>query len=263
MIARTIEWLNANRYRRYPFKDDAALALAVVGDAGDCALTHLPNNVLLDFQATALTPDYVAGAFGLNLIWVQALGAGVAFEFSVGNKLVDITVPAAAAFPYTVTGLEDGIRYAAVFGEGCLDLLCDTEFDYDVLGGELQQALLAEQTRHRLDSVAGTTEGQANHEALAGTVHVEAGYNCDPVVTPAKIRLTAGRGWGAGRYCTPLEDGVISCRQALLRLNGQIASEDGNVGFSGIGVNIGKHPTQANTVLVKVADKLFDNMKCG
>lgn len=261
MTARTIGWLNANRYRRYPFTDDADLTLVPVPDPGGC-VAALPDSALLDFQAVALDGDYIAGAFALTSVGVQATQAGLEFGFEVGNKAVTVEVPAAAAFPYVVQGLMAGVRYAAVFGEGCAALLHASAFVYGI-SAPLQPALLAEQTRHRLDSVAGTTAGFINHAVLTGPVQIEAGYNCDPVVTASRIRLTAGRGWGAGRYCAALEDGVISCRQALLRLNGQVASEDGNVGFSGIGVNIGPDPARANTVLVKVADKLFDNMKCG
>ena len=262
MTHRTIEWLNANKYRRFPFVDDAALALAAQDYSGSCAVTALANDVVLDFQATATSSLYVPGDFCLASIDVDAAEAGLTFNFTVGDADIAVAVPAGAAWPYSVRGTSNGVIYQAVFGEGCEALLCADAFTYLTTDAALQPTLLVEQTRHRLDSVQGITDGQGTQAVLSGVIYIEPGYNCDPVVTASKIRLTAGRGWGAGRYCEPLSDDVISCRNALLRINGQTASEDGNLNLVVLGASVGPHPTQANTVLIKTP-MLFDNMKCG
>lgn len=254
-MSRTIEWLNANRYRRYPFTDDADTGLAVYGDPGDCAVASLPNDAVLDFQATVTSGAYVPGAWKLASITLAAGGTIATFLFMAGNVSIGVEVPAAAAFPYTVRGSVTGAHYVAVFGPGAAALCCDSAFRYDC-DIPLQPALLIDQCRHRVDTVAGV--GQA----VSGKVYLEPGYNCDPVVMAGRIRLTAGKGWGAGRYCLSLSDDVISCHEALLRLNGQTASDDGNVNISVIGASVGPDPARANTVLIKTT-KMVSNMKCG
>lgn len=255
MLIRTVEWLNANKYRRYPFVDDADMTLATAY-TGECAQAVLADDVILDFQAVVLANTYTAGAFKLAGIDVSA--TALVFRFSVGNIAIALSVPANAIFPYNAEALSNGARYSAVFGEGCMDLLCATAFAYTA-NIPLQPALLVDQSRHRVDSVRARPGTQAT---LMGRVFVEPGYNCDPVVMPGRVRLTAGHGWGAGRYCYPLTDDVISCREAVLRLNGQTASDDGNINLSVIGAAVGPDPDAPNTVLIRTS-RMLDNMKCG
>lgn len=256
MLIRTVEWLNANRYRRYPFVDDADMSLNAGAYNGVCALPYLPDDVMLDFQAVALTNTYAAGTFKLSSIDVSP--TALVFRFSIGNIPIALSVPSHAAYPYNAEAISNGARYSAVFGEGCANLLCAEPFTYTA-AIPLQPALLVDQSRHRVDSVRAKPGTQAT---LAGRVFVEPGYNCDPVVMPGRVRLTAGHGWGAGRYCYPLSDDVISCREAVLRLNGQTASDDGNINLSVIGASVGPDPVDPNTVLIRTP-RMFDNMKCG
>lgn len=242
MTQRTIEWLNANAKRRYPFADDA--------DAG------IDDSVILDCCVTVIADVY--DGTGVKLVSVVSYPgtAGLLFRFMAGALTFTAEVPGSAAFPYQVSGSGSGCYYSVTFGDGCVAMLSAdgavTECD-----GRLLPALVCGCPRQRVNSVAAAGAYQS---VLDGRIYIEPGYNCDPVVQSRRIKLVAGAGYGAGRDCVPAADGVISCRNALLRLNGQTASEDGNINIKVLGARITADP--ANHRLVIDSGNQLDNSDC-
>jgi hypothetical protein len=248
MMTRTPEWLNANRYRRYPFRDDTNLTCT-----GSRALS---NDVLLDCRLVSCTSAQAA----LSLSNVEVTAGQLICAFSYGSVSFYVTVPAAASYPYTVTGSALGLQYTLIFGEGCKTLLAWPVGTYSLNESPvLQPTLTVVQDRHRVDTVRATGSGQTT---LSGLVYIEPGYNCEPVVMPNKIRLSAGLGYGAGRYCNSLNDAVRSCAEAILWVNGQNADEAGNLPLvGGPGVEVESQPDQ-NRVVIR-GNTLLEQTKCG
>lgn len=250
MVNRTVEWLNANRYRRYPFRDDTNLACT--------GGRELPNNVLLDCRLVSCTA--AVSLLTLLSVEVTAGQSSLLFCFGYGLHMFYVEVPAAAAFPYQVAGSSAGFQYTLVFGEGCTTVFGYPVGVYNMTSTPvIQPALTVVQDRHRVDTVQATGEGQA---VLSGLIYVEPGYNCDPTVVPDSIRLSAGLGYGAGRYCERLLDAVVSCADAILWWNGQNASEDGNIEIRG-GQGVDVDPQPENHRIVIRGSTALENLKCG
>lgn len=248
MKARTVEWLNENRYRVYPFVENSSLA---VNGASALSLA-----TILDFSlVTTLTS--LGAAQTLQSFTVTA--DGVTFNFG-GTFTFNLLVPSAASFPYLANGTQDGVYYTTVFGEGCTALMSLPAATYTMAEPPvIQPALLVDQSQHRVDSITAQGIGQAR---LTGTIWIEPGYNCDPVVGANFIRFSVAPGRGAGRYCTPLSDDVLSCRDAFLWWNGQNASQDGNYLLAaGTGLVVENVPA-SNLIIIRAIDTL-DSMNCG
>jgi hypothetical protein len=216
----------------------------------------LSNDVLLDCRLVSYTRAQAES----SLSSVEVTAGQLIFTFSYGGVLFYVTVPTAASYPYTVTGSSSGLQYAFIFGEGCKTLLAWPIGTYSLNESPvLQPALTVVQDRHRVDTVRATGSGQ---ETLSGRVYIEAGYNCEPVVMPNKIQLSAGLGYGAGRYCNSLSDAVRSCAEAILWVGGQHADETGNLPLvAGHGVEIESQPEQ-NRVVIR-GNKVLEQTKCG
>lgn len=248
MMTRTTEWLNANRYRRYPFRDGTSLTCKT-GQV-------LANDVLLDCQLTSR----ILARFPFVLLTVQVITDAILFCFGYDTVMCYAAIPVAATYPFTVTGISGGLRYSLVFGPGCDTIQNFAHGTYElVTPPEIQPAIVIVQDRHHIDSV--TAKG-TDQDTLTGLIYVEPGYNCNPVITTDKIHLSAGLGFGAGRYCVRLDGADVSCAEALLWWNGQNASEDGNIIIKGgAGVTVESRPDE-NLVVIR-GSKALENLKCG
>ena len=236
------EWLNENRYRRYPFVDDADTVLGML---------EIPNTVLLDFQCTVTTNTYVAN--NVALVQVDTSPSDVALTFAVGNLSFTVVVPAAAATPYIVRGYTAELQYGLIFGEGIAELIGSLA----TYTGEIDiNPVLVTVATARVDSITAVS-----HSKLSGAILVEPGYNVEPTVADNAIQLYAAVGAGAGIYCETLAD-VVSCNQAILWFCGQNASEDGNVQIvPGPGVQV---DADADSHLITISlTPLIANKDCG
>ena len=226
MNTRSIQWLNDNQYRAYPFIEDANLAYSV---------GTLPNTVFLDFSSV----NFLFAPVAIKLMQFEVISSG-------GNKSIvftvrydgmqalpygeiDILVPGNGATPYTtVVNVTNAYRITATLGEGIqeLALLIDGIYpmtdppEYEPITGIFQPG-------HRVDSVAGTKTGET--DALVGDVYLREGYNCSITLQGTDtVRIAAGRGEGAGISCTPYAEEDILCQDVLLRINGLRANDLGN-----------------------------------
>lgn len=242
MTQRILQWLNANAQRRYPFVDDADPGVA--------------DNVILDFAGTVTDDAYDGTGITLVSVVVYPGVAGLLFQFVCSGVPFSVEVPGNASFPYKVAGATDGLRYAVVFGEGCVNLFA-AEGAIRPCQGQLLPATIAVSTRQRVNSI--TADGYAQ-TLLDGQVFIAPGHNCDPVVSPTKIKLVAGVGYGTGEDCVPEANGVISCGNALLRLNGQAASEDGNINIKVVGAEMVADP-ETHTITIR-AGAAVKNVEC-
>lgn len=243
MLQRTTEWLNSNRYRRYPFADDADMS-------------GIPNDAVLDFQLTAA----FAGAARLTGLQTLAEFEGICFVFEADRSIIRIELPPAAAYPYTVTGMTFyGLTYKVTFGEGCAGLFT-AEATARAMSVPLLPALVVVQDRHRLDSV--TADDDDYHDTLMGVIEVRPGTNCDPVVVEGEVRIVCGKGLGTGRACNEPEDTVISGVNALANINGQTPDDNGNIVIQMEGALI-QASTEHPHELVVSSEAVLDQAKCG
>ncbi len=242
MTQRILQWLNANAQRRYPFVDDTAPGVA--------------DDVILDFSGTVTDDAYDGTGVFLVSVVVYPGATGLLFQFTCGGAPFAAEVPGNASFPYKVAGATAGLRYAVVFGEGCINLFA-AEAAVHACHGQLLPATVAVTTRQRINSIKADGYAQI---PLTGRVFIAPGYNCDPVVTPDRIKLVTGVGYGAGRDCIPEAAGVTSCGNALLRLNGQAASEDGNINIMVVGAEMITDPV-THTITIR-AGAAAKNAEC-
>jgi len=254
---RTLEWLNANQNRRYPFYDDSALTVVSGGNLGD--------DFLLDFQITLesswlpLTgyPSWAA----LVSIAVAPDRSILTITFTVNAALFVVVVPASAVTPYCLVGDTSSFsltaHYAITFGPGVLAFAQNQAIGtHAVQAGTatIDAALIAANQNSRLDSFNG----------FQGDVTLIPGYNCEPSATGAIIQFSAGSGSGAGVSCRESSTAVLSCSSAWLWFNGVHAGPDGDVQLvGGPGVTITQDPIGSpNTVLISGNTKLA-NQECG
>jgi hypothetical protein len=226
MSPRRIEWLNQNKYRKYPFVEDEQ---AVSGSV------TLPDDAMLDFQAVHFRHD--PGGMRLSQVEILDLGGGLKFaEFTftylqpVGpwSSTVMLSVAENAVFPYDANVNNAGVQNVkAVFGEGVVDFLQANPVGVYAFRVNIEPALVSYQNRHRVESVAAI--GASPSEELDGAIHVQEGYNCAVAVFPDlnRIRISAIVGAGAGVVCDPPEGG-FNCNEVLLRINGLHADDNGN-----------------------------------
>ena len=149
-MPRQTEWLNANKYRRYPFIEDCNVATSGGFDIPNAAVLdvlaidyyRVPQRLLLsDIEIYAGSPNYVA----FNFYWA-----------TIGVPM-PLIVPANASFPYTTQYSTAGTRITVTFGEGVLDILNQPVGAYTmVTPAPVEPALTSFQPRHRVNSVQAT-----------------------------------------------------------------------------------------------------------
>lgn len=253
-MSRTVQWLNENSYRAYPFVEDSNLT------AGSLTVS---NAVVLDFSGVV----YSLAAQAVRLLRFEITSAVVpegifTFGYASGSEF-SLTVPASAALPYTaVVAVNGSHRMVGVFGAGITELLANVAGTYTLdVPAQLEPALLVFQDVHRVISVTGSTAGSV---AASGAVYLGEGYNCNIAVDAEAnaVTIAAIRGAGNGVYCGTLDSGVLKCNEVLLSLNGFHADDNGDfVLLAGEGVNI--IPDVANHVVEVSSDKKLDELGCG
>jgi hypothetical protein len=239
-VTPVIQWLNANRYRHYPFKEDARLDFACTVPTANSWV--LPDSVLLDLQYVvyrAIVPDGAA----LRLYAVRAEDTDfntLIFRFALGNTYFDdIIVPRTiSTTPVVLT--QDGVRLQIVFGaDGVNELLDQLETITDLrlylateTAEHFEPITMTKQDKHRVNSLVGNTDESV---AVSGDIYWEGGYNTCILLQPAmhRIRIMAEPGAGSGRYCGRIESDRPACDGILLAINELYADGYGKFQLTG------------------------------
>lgn len=245
-MSRTVQWLNSNKYRRYPVIED--LELRYVSGDGDALA--LPDDLFLDCRCTSYTH---AGPLQIASISQRHTGglAELVLRFHVGTTMTgELAVPENAALPYAATVRTSALTLDLVIGPGLTALLTalsayaeGTEFIWAGLGTpQFEPATFSDQTRHRVESLLGDAAGSV---PISGRVYWEEGYNValELDVATRSIRVHASPGAGAGRDCGELA-GHPNCGGGLFSVNGIYADALGRIGLAGgLGFSIIPEPS--------------------
>jgi hypothetical protein len=232
-----LNWQNVNRYRAYPFKEDALLT--------DVTQTlTIPNNFLLDFFATyysAAEADVV-----LKTIDVALGGTAMTVTFLVnGTTPAAIMVPASALFPFegefvVQVGSSTTIRVNPVFGPGVTEILTEPSYQGNIytFTAPIEQSTVASPYKHSLTKIVAKNIDVNDNEILLpdvgeGDITFIRGYNS--IITSDNIdTITFGArvGAGAGQPCDPIYD-AIDCSCGIYFINGKHPDWLGNFKFEG------------------------------
>lgn len=250
-MPRSVQWLNANRYRRYPFVENSSLSAS-----GGLVL---PDSAIVDFQVT----NYLYEAGPVRLVQFTIVSGtpktGVfRFQYSVGDT-VDLSVPESAAFPFRSTVHDSSLHnVVCVFGEGIIDLLQNAPGTY-FINAEIEPALCGFQDKHRLLSVEA--EGATT---LEGPIVIREGYGCLVTIQTDQnaVRIAASKGAGAGIPCDELDPDRIKCNEVFLRINGLQADSLGAFTLVGMdGVEVIPEPDEHR---IRIRAKIQqDELVCG
>lgn len=218
------EWRNLNRYRRYPFVDDA-----IVVDGG----FTLPDDVIVDFVFSCEADIVSVGLASINVDH----DAGITFTFTI--TLNDATTLSLAVLaPASGTGYysgsssgdySEGRSYTAeiVFNLTAFTVFdTETTYNFDIALAVIVPGLWQGLGATRVKTLNGKT----------GTVLFEDGYNIRVLLLPElnTIRFLAGVGEGLGRKCltTPAQS---DCSEVLYAIAGQTPGWFGDLLLTGAG----------------------------
>lgn len=256
---RSIEWLNANAYRNYPFVEDSVLV------AGDLSI---PPSTVLDFSLVSHGAYAAQGLILLSVTITDTPVPACTFVFQLTSDddvTLGFSVPVSASFPYTATCTSNGLQAACVFGEGVIELAANTPGVYTFTTftpPAVEPVLLVFQDKHRLNSVAAISVGS---QIISGYLAVAEGYNCQVVADKETntLRLSAYPGAGLGRYCGDYDTGEPTCQDVFLSINGMHADDTGNfelIGGNGVSIIAEK---DSNVVRVVGSAAIKGKVQCG
>jgi len=261
-MPRQIQWLNANRYRHYPFVENSLFSTSGGID--------LPTSAILDFKVVT----YLNEATEVKLLKfvISNPGSGpragtFVFEYvdaPAGYNEFSLSVPENAAFPFKATLHDSEVHYVScIFGAGIAELLQNTPGIYTMnYKPQIEPALISFQNQHRVLSI--TAVGDDN-ETLTGNIHVEEGYNCSISILPTRnqVWLNAIRGAGAGISCDSTNPNIVLCSDRLLRINGMRAGELGEFQIiGGRGVSVSPDPDN-HRIIIKGVNNQTEIEECG
>lgn len=213
MTFRSEEWLNQNRYRAYPFVENASLE-SIGG------LLTLKNDCIVD----ASLVSYDVDLYDLRLLSVAVApaGASVTFTFRAGAATNMVII-----VPGTFTGIYEGrvtvtaggrlVRLLRVkFAEGVVAMAARPGYQgntYTFLTAFLEPAVSVQQINTRVSSVNGFT----------GKIYFADGYNSTISLLPDQniLRISAAIGAGLGISCDPLSGPPTGCDESIYYINGR------------------------------------------
>jgi hypothetical protein len=193
---KTTGWLNQNRYRAYPFVEDATPLI----DGGP-----LPLDLCLDFSL--IEYGHLLPPVPVYLVNVEFDGVDVIFMFEVGSNNYPIHVPYAAGIPYEakVSVNAGGLHYdmLLVVGPALQTVVAWGRGIYTVTDAQIEPALVQFQTKHRVVSLLGDAPDSVQ---VAGDVYFKEGYGISVLVASEQdlIRLNGYPGAGAGYECAEI-----------------------------------------------------------
>lgn len=238
-MKRTVQWLNNNRYRRYPFKEDIVLLYNVRNFLDKSFI--LPDNLILDFQCvlykgtlrsvalTSIVYETLNNQKTLTLVFSDTLGF-MSAEVLIPENAEPYFTPSVYNTNYTLKcvigeGLEDVINFLSSFNAAkvILDISVDThEFQ------QIEPSLVGIQDKHRIVSLNGDT---VESIPISGDVYWENGYGTEVFfeLTSNTIFIKSGPGSGAGFGCSRRYPNLPDCKGQLLSINGLYANGSGNI----------------------------------
>jgi len=244
----TTEWINQNRYRRYPFIEDTVLedGTAVMRLTDDCVVdayfiaynTALPN---LRLHSVAVDGGGVSVTFTFR--------AGVASEYA-------IIVPGSVETTYegtvrvTAGGLLS-VLLRVMFAEGVAELASNPVYQgntYTFTDALLEPCVAVKQWNNRVASVNAKTE----------EVYFGDGVNTRITLAPDLnvLRVTAAIGEGLGISCEPAAGGAADCSEAIYYINGRHPDWLGRFGLrGGGGIMIEADPANHKLTIKTAVDK--------
>lgn len=259
-MTRTVEWLNSNSHRRYPFLDNSDMR-AMAG----AAEVLIPDDFLIDASITSLGCGY--GVCRLDSIAVDErvttvnFTIGVAGLTNVGLPLqpdvvaevpLQLEIPENPAYPYVYRGSTLYFAYEFTFGRGLDTVRAYGESVVPISPIQIARTCVAFQHERRVDCILGndaTLDG-----AASGIVEIEPGYNCDVVITSDTIKLIAGKGLGAGKFCEPM--GAVPCNSAVMMLNWLRPNDAGDISITGgPGVSVVSKPDE-HAIVISASDAI-------
>ena len=248
------ERLNQNRYRRYPFVDDANMAFSGGGLLADDVLLELSVLTTSTALVNLTLQSIVRSADTVPIL---------TFNFNLGRVVVSADLDTDQPVSY----LADGVALQATFGPGLTQLpdqLAVGTHSFDE-PPRIREAAIMCQHQHRVDTVQSQTTVNGTPvltgTAAGGRIWVVEGYNCRLAVTgvPSRLRIDVGYGLGAGVYCLPVGNGA--CADSLQRINGLNGGTDGDFTIvAGAGVKI--VPDMANHQLLISSTRTQSNVGC-
>lgn len=260
-MTRTIQWLNANAYRNYPFVEDAKLDLS--------GGYTLDKGVLLDFRCVSYVHSQRAIRLKQIAVYAPPSGPKVAsFSFVFDNAVtygtIILYVPENGVIPYASTAhIPEAYHTTCLFGPGMAQIFALPPGTYSLLESpQIEPALIGYQPAHRVLSIRA--EGPLETTVLSGDIHVREGYNCQVTVRPETdtVRISAIKGAGQGISCEKVDEGVLSCTDALLHLNGRRAGDSGEFILRGaFGVELFADP-ENHTIVISIPPAKQD-IECG
>ena len=239
-MPRTIQWLNENSYRAYPFVEDSDMSAGA---------QTVPNDLLLDLQLL----EFVAAEEPMTLTTITVTGITIDLALVYGEITRTLTVLATSATHTLINyGTGDPYRITAIYGPGIETVGEWADGTYTLsTPAPVEASLLNFENNHRVASVQGLYP--LKQELLTGTVFVREGHNCRVTVDANRdlVIVYASRGSGAGISCDPIDPDILSCGEVLLRINSLRADSNGNFLFmEGPGVQIQSDPDN-NRVIFK------------
>lgn len=214
MPERTIEWLNLNRYRRYPFIEDD-----VIED--DTAVLTLPDSCIVDAYYVIYTTA-VAPQLRLYSVAVNGAGTLVTFTFRSGTSTDYVMVVPASLDPT----YEGRVRVTSggslisllrvVFASGVADIAANPTYQgntYIFTDKLLEPAVTSLQGSNRVLRING----------YDGPIYFADGVNTRITVRPALnvLRIVCGVGEGLGISCEDAAGGQEACDKAVYYVNGR------------------------------------------
>lgn len=249
LTARAIDWYNSNKYRNYPFKENALF------DIKD-SLTKLPLDLLLDI--TLIDTRNKISSYDLKpVLKLQHINTSVdepkmTFSYEVNpDNIIELDVPikiSSRSTPEIYAGKTQHVfeNDLPIYIKFVTTSISENEFE-QIKDGELLYKPEILDSKIIISKVSGVnsiigTDGSV----AAGDVHIERGCNTEVTLKNNKLDIRLRRGAGVGTCCKdtssaqPDIDNIFnSCETAFLFFNGQTADINGNIDLTGgAGVNI-------------------------
>lgn len=218
------QWLNQNRYRNYPIKEDCP-AYAVGTGGALLPDVQLPTDLLVDFVLTVATPD---AGLRVYLSSVALIGTSLALEFKDHND-VQITTLAVATgshtlykqYPLIGVGDYEDARGTVVLGDlsHLRDVLPEGQFEFSLATTELEPSVVRPDIRG-VRSLQCENNGVVTTR-MFGHVRLVAGTNIRLVALPEynAIRIDALDSTGFNEECDCVDAFTLPCVRMINGIN--------------------------------------------
>ena len=214
MPIRTTDWLNLNRYRRYPFIEDDPLV-------DDSDVLTLPDSCVVDAYYVVYT-DSVDTQLRLYQVAVDGGGASVTFTFRAGTA-TDYVIVVPASLDPTYEGrvrinvggsLQTLLR--VVFAEGVAEIAANPTYQgntYTFTDKWLEPAVTSLQGANRVQLLNG----------YDGPIYFADGTNTRITILESSnvLRIVCAVGEGTGISCEEPASGAQGCDEAIYYINGR------------------------------------------